>query len=345
MNRPKLISYALIALTLLLVGWLKLTLPLLTVLFSLLVLNLLRMRTRARWAPILGFVVLLAGIGYGLVFFLREAVEALPKIAETSIPLVIQYAEDQGMELPFTDLQSLKELALNSVKTHMKQVTSFGVLATKFTAWFLIGAVAAVSLFLNSKLDLERDQHAVRNNLYSLVCEELSLRWERFYGSFATVMGAQLLISAINTALTSAFILWADLPYAPLVICLTFLSGLLPIIGNLLSNTLITGVAFTISPKMALMALGFLILIHKLEYFLNSKIIGDRIKNPVWLTLLALIAGERLMGVPGMILAPVILHYLKTEAARVEVQPDGPPLAVVPPPPDAEPGKRVKDAP
>jgi predicted PurR-regulated permease PerM len=93
------------------------------------------------------------------------------------------------------------------------------------------------------------------------------------------------------------------------------------------------------------MALGFLILIHKLEYFLNSKIIGDRIKNPVWLTLLGLIAGERLMGLPGMILAPVILHYLKTEAARVEVQPDAPPLAVVPPPPDAEPGKRVKDAP
>lgn len=43
-------------------------------------------------------------------------------------------------------------------------------------------------------------------------------------------------------------------------------------------------------------------MLHKLEYFLNSKIIGDRIKNPVWLTLLALIIGERFMGIPGMIL-------------------------------------------
>ena len=59
-----------------------------------------------------------------------------------------------------------------------------------------------------------------------------------------------------------------------------------------------------------------LIVLHKLEYFLNSKIIGGRIKNPMWLTLLGLILGERLMGIPGMILAPVVLHYIKVEASK-----------------------------
>jgi predicted PurR-regulated permease PerM len=61
--------------------------------------------------------------------------------------------------------------------------------------------------------------------------------------------------------------------------------------------------------------------IHKLEYFLNSKIIGDRIRNPVWLTLIALIIGERLMGIPGLILAPVVLNYLRVEMLTVEVRP------------------------
>ncbi|HZI32183.1 MAG TPA: hypothetical protein VFF11_07565, partial [Candidatus Binatia bacterium] len=56
-----------------------------------------------------------------------------------------------------------------------------------------------------------------------------------------------------------------------------------------------------------------------LEYFLNSKIIGDRIKNPMWLTLLGLVLGEKLMGVPGMILAPVVLHYFKVEASQNKV--------------------------
>ena len=76
----------------------------------------------------------------------------------------------------------------------------------------------------------------------------------------------------------------------------------------------------TVDPKYALGALGFLIVIHKFEYFLNSKIIGKRIQNPMWMTLLGLILGERLMGVPGMILAPVILHYIKMETSRLAVE-------------------------
>jgi predicted PurR-regulated permease PerM len=104
------------------------------------------------------------------------------------------------------------------------------------------------------------------------------------------------------------------------VIAVTFLCGLLPIVGNLISNVIIVGLAFTISFKVAVIALGFLVAIHKLEYFLNSKIIGDRIRNPIWLTLLALIIGERLMGIPGMVLAPVVLNYLRLELSKVEVQ-------------------------
>ena len=83
-------------------------------------------------------------------------------------------------------------------------------------------------------------------------------------------------------------------------------------------------ISITLSPKMALLALLFLILLHKLEYFLNSKIIGDRIKNPMWLTLLGLIIGETLMGIPGMILAPAVLHYIKVEASRSKF-PSAPP--------------------
>jgi len=131
-------------------------------------------------------------------------------------------------------------------------------------------------------------------------------------------MGAQLIISLINTTLTAIFITSVSLPYAGVVVVVTFLCGLLPIIGNLISNSVIVGIAFTISPKLGLIALVFLVVLHKLEYFLNSKIIGKRIKNPMWLTLLALLLGERLMGIPGMILAPVILNYIKVEAANIE---------------------------
>ena len=105
------------------------------------------------------------------------------------------------------------------------------------------------------------------------------------------------------------------------VIGVTFLCGLVPVLGNLVSNTVIVGIGFTVSPRMAFAALVFLVVIHKLEYFLNSKIIGQRIRNPLWLTLLALVLGERLLGLPGMVLAPVVLHYLKVEASSIELKP------------------------
>jgi predicted PurR-regulated permease PerM len=139
-----------------------------------------------------------------------------------------------------------------------------------------------------------------------------------FYRSFVTVMGAQILISAINTVLTAVFVMTVHLPYAVVVIGVTFLCGLVPVVGNLISNTIVVAIGFTVTPQMALAALVFLVAVHKLEYFLNSKIVGWRIHNPLWLTLLGLIVGERLLGVPGMILAPVVLNYIRLEASRIE---------------------------
>jgi predicted PurR-regulated permease PerM len=134
-------------------------------------------------------------------------------------------------------------------------------------------------------------------------------------------MGAQITISLINTVLTAIFLFAVQMPHALLLIPVTFVCGLVPIVGNLVSNTVIVFIALTVSLKLAVVALLFLVLIHKLEYFLNSKIIGDRIRNPIWLTLVALIIGERLMGIPGLILAPVVLNYLRVEMLTVEVAP------------------------
>ena len=328
-NRLRRISYAFMLVTLLLVGWLRLATPFITVLFAYFALCKLDLG-RSRWFAVSLFLFLVLAIFYGFVLFTANALEAFPKIADTAIPSTIDFAQQRGIELPFTDRGSLQALAIETVKDELRSVGNFAKIASKQFLFVVIGLVVAVSLFVNSRLDLGRDKYALKNNLYSLASDEIMERFKSFYRSFETVMGAQLIISAINTILTSLFVLLAALPHAAVVVVVTFLCGLLPILGNIISNTIIVGIAFTVSPKMALLALVFLIVIHKLEYFLNSKIIGDRIKNPVWLTLLGLILGERLMGIPGMILAPVVLHYIKVEMAKIEV----PPRDRLPPPED-----------
>jgi len=337
MSKPVRISYWFIAATLLLVGFLHLGTPLLAALFSFFLLERLHF-VRSKWLAIGIFALIVVAGSVALGRFTAQAVVALPAVADKAIPSIIDYADKNGVELPFTDWASLKEVTLENAKGKFQYVGRFATGATRELVFLIIGVVVAVSLFLNRAVDLDRARYRIRNNLYSLTAEAIVERFRRFYGCFYTVMGAQLIISAINTALTAVFVLVSRLPNSAVVIGITFLCGMLPVVGNLISNTIIVAIAFTVSPKMALAALVFLVVIHKLEYFLNSKIIGDRIRNPVWLTLLGLILGERLMGIPGMILAPVLLNYVKVEASAIEVEEE----AAAGPAPAAEPRAEVK---
>jgi len=314
MSKPARISYLIMAVLLMLVGLLHLGTLVLTTLFGYFALRQFSFG-RGKTLGVVLYAIAASAIGYGLFYFSRQAYIALPRIAETTIPAVVEYAEKQGLELPFTDFASLKTVALNEVTEKVTNVGRYARAAVFQFAMLIIGLVVAVSLFLQPKWQGPGDPRAVKDNLYSLIGQELALRFRTFYRSFATVIGAQIVISTINTGLTSLFLLWNHYPYGTVIIVLTFLCGLLPIIGNIISNTLIVAVGFTISPKMALLALIFLVVIHKMEYLLNSKIIGERIKKPMWLMLLGLVLGEKLMGVPGIILAPVVLHCIQVEAS------------------------------
>jgi len=316
------VSYGVLAFTIVLAGFLHLGAPLLVVLFSYFALRQLYYLTKRKWLALVLFLVVVTGIAAAAVHFTRAAIIALPDVAETSIPSASAWAQRRQIELPFTDFESLRTVVIDALKEeahYLQDVAQFARRTGAALVFSILGIVAAVSLFLKTGLDPYRGTHAVKNNLYSISCDEVSTRFRDFYRSFATVMGAQITISLINTVLTAIFVVAVRLPHAPLVIAITFLCGLVPIIGNLVSNTIIVFVALTISLKLAIGALVFLVLIHKLEYFLNSKIIGNRIRNPVWLTLIALIIGERLMGIPGLILAPVVLNYLRVEMLKVEV--------------------------
>jgi predicted PurR-regulated permease PerM len=319
MPLPVRISYWFIAVTFLLVGVFHLGTPLLAALFSFLILERLTVGGRKRLA-IVFFVLLVLGLSTLVGRFATQAVVALPAVANKAIPSITEWAERQGVELPFTDWASLREVMLQSAKGQAQSIGRFATGATREVVFLIIGIVVACSVFWNPAVDLDRGRHRIRNNLYSTTAEAIAERFRLLYASFVTVMGAQIIISAINTTLTAVFAFAVGLPNVAVILGVTFLCGLLPVIGNLISNTIITLIAFTVSPQTAALALAFLVLIHKLEYFLNSKIIGDRIRNPVWLTLVGLILGERLMGIPGMIFAPVLLHYVKQEAASIEVE-------------------------
>jgi len=318
---PRYFSYIFMMSTLLLVGALHLATPLLAALFAFFALKKLHRFQRWGRIPVVTvFVILVSAITYGIAFFSNQAVVALPSIADKAIPSIAEWAHKLDLELPFSDFDGLISLLMDEVPRQTQVIGNFARIAREATmqvVFLLIGVVVAVSIFLGAGFELDRDDRHPPLNLYSQCCDEIAMRFSTFFHSFTTVMGAQIAISAINTVATAIFVLAVNMPHPIVIVGVTFFCGLLPIIGNLISNTIIVSVGFTVSPDMALMALCFLIVIHKMEYFLNSKIIGARIRNPLWLTLLGLIMGEKIMGIPGMILAPVLLHYIKIEASQI----------------------------
>src|SRR6266513_4293769 len=325
MSVPTKISYGVLVATLILAAWLHLGPVLLAALFSYFALRKLHAGTNRKWLSFILFLICVVGIAYAAGNFTRAAWRALPEIADSSIPSATAWAEKRNIELPFTDFETLKAFLIAQVKDeihYLNDVAHFAGAATTLFVLIIIGIVVAASLFFRSWRHpggMATAEDA--NNLYDACASEIATRFHDFYRSFETVLGAQIIISCINTVLTAIFILVVGLPHATVVIGVTFLCGLLPIIGNLISNTIIVFLAATISAKSAIVALIFLIAIHKLEYFLNSKIIGGWTRNPVWLTLIGLIIGEIVMGIPGMILAPVVLNYLRVEMSKIEVPP------------------------
>ncbi len=320
MSRPTRISYAILVVLLILVAWLHLGTFVLTSLFGYLALQVFSAR-RSKLLSVTLYLIAVAVIGAGLVYFSNLAYRTLPRIAETSIPAMAGFAEKNGIELPFADYASLKSAALEAARQGFATISQYAKAASLQFVLVVAGLVVPLSVFLGCGWTAKNGAPIPPGSLYAEVTKELTVRFNTFYRSFAKVMGAQIVISAINTGLTAAFLLVNNYPYVGLLTTLVFLCGLLPIVGNLMSNAVIVGVGFTLSSRIGVYALVFLVVIHKLEYFLNSKVVGKRINSPMWLTLIGLLVGERLMGIPGMILAPVILHFINVETSAYRVEP------------------------
>ena len=137
--------------------------------------------------------------------------------------------------------------------------------------------------------------------------------------AFRRIVFAQVRISVLNTVFTALYLAVAlplfgvHLPLTKTLIVVTFIAGLLPVVGNLISNTIIVVVSMAHSPQVAISSLVFLVVIHKLEYFLNARIVGGQINAKAWELLTAMLIMESAFGLPGLVAAPICYAWLKDE--------------------------------
>ena len=278
--------------------------------------------TRARIVTVILLAILVVGgliLGGSLTaVFFRGDSGHLSALAQKMAEIL----EDSRRTLPSwlvaaipDSVEGIKIALAHWLREHVGQVQLIGKDAGVALAHVLIGLIVGTMLAL-------REEILDRKPARPLVAA-LTERARRLADAFRRIVFAQVKISALNTLFTAVYLLLVlpllgiPLPLIKTMIALTFFLGLLPVIGNLLSNSIIVIVSLSHSPQTAMLSLGFLVVIHKLEYFLNARIVGTRISAQAWELLLAMLTMEAAFGLPGIIAAPVYYAWIKQELMDV----------------------------
>jgi len=211
---------------------------------------------------------------------------------------------------------SLNVSVTDLIKEHMQELGGAGKEGLHTLAHILIATVISLLLSVCSFTTLSEAKP---------FAQAMRERILLFGKAFENIIFAQIQISAINTFLTGIFLLIVlphfgiDLPYNKTLVIVTFFAGLLPVIGNLISNSVISIISIGVSFKVTIAALIFLLGIHKLEYFINAKIVGSKIHAAAWELLLALLVMESLFGITGLLIAPILYAYIKSELLMADL--------------------------
>ncbi|URJ25113.1 AI-2E family transporter [Candidatus Blochmannia ocreatus (nom. nud.)] len=207
--------------------------------------------------------------------------------------------------------EELKHQIFNWIESNIIFIRNMGHNFLHAFITLLIGLIIGILISCSSS----RVKHT--HNTYFVT--QLLERIHHMSQAFHKIVFAQIKISSVNTLLTSFMIfiifplLEKPLPLGKTLIIITFFFGLLPIVGNIISNILITISALSISLGIGIIMLIYLILIHKLEYFLNAEIIGNKINANPWELILSMLILESIFGLEGLIAAPIFYAYLKIE--------------------------------
>jgi predicted PurR-regulated permease PerM len=208
------------------------------------------------------------------------------------------------------DADGLRDMIAAWLREHAVEAKSLGEEAGRTAAHLLIGMIIGAMVALRGTTS----PHSWRP-----LAAAMRDRVSNLGDAFRRIVFAQVRIAAINAVLTGIYLLiilplaGVHLPLAKSLVLITFIAGMLPVVGNLISNTILVIVALAHSLNVAIASLLYMVVIHKLEYFLNARIIGTQIQARSWELLIAMLVMESIFGLPGVIAAPVFYAYLKKE--------------------------------
>lgn len=276
---------------------------------------------RSRLAAVVLLATLVAGLTIlgviGAVAFFKSDAGSLAGL----FGKMAQIIEDVRSALPpwLVDMlpentAGLQQLTVDWLRQHAAELRTIGKDAGLTLVHILVGLVIGA---------IVSTQEAHAGQSLRPLSAALAERMRRLADAFRRIVFAQMRISALNTLFTTLYLVVAlplfgvHLPFAKTLIAITLIAGLVPVVGNLISNFVIVVVSLAHSPHAALASLAFLVAVHKFEYFLNARIVGKQINARAWELLTAMLLMEAIFGLPGVIAAPIVYAWVKDELRSI----------------------------
>jgi predicted PurR-regulated permease PerM len=234
---------------------------------------------------------------------LLQKMAAIIEASRSQLPSALSSYLPEGVD-------PLKGVLSNWLREHSGEAKLLSQEAGHLIVHLLLGMIIGSMVAL---------QDVNSNKQYRVFAAALHQRLAILAEMFQKVVFAQVRISLINTVFTGIYLAivlplaGVHLPLTKSMIAITFFAGLIPVAGNIISNTVIVIVSLAHSPQMAAISLAYMVIIHKLEYFLNARIIGSQINAKAWELLTAILVMEALFGLAGVAAAPVFYAYIKKE--------------------------------
>lgn len=236
---------------------------------------------------------------------------------QTSVNSVVSSLSSVGTDLAST---TARQLSTNIVENLLGTVSDL--------INFFLGLVLAYWLAKDYPI-IVRELCTIAGPRHS---DQMTLMFAVMSRSMGGYMRGQLITSIANAVMAFVGCALIGHPYAGLVGTTTFIMHFIPVIGPFFSALLATVLALAVNPSMALWALVIMIVSTNVaDNLLSPLVMQSAVKVHPALTLVGIVFGSSLGGIPGMVLAipltaavrGVFVYFFEEHTARQLVSYDG----------------------
>lgn len=192
------------------------------------------------------------------------------------------------------------------VRTHALDAVKYVNATAHVLLYLLIGLITAI-MFLVGREELIR----WRRDLVAGSVTDTLLRWFGYVADAIVVTARmQLVVALVNAIVTMPILLLLGLKHVAMLSLLILVSGLVPVVGNVVSGAILCIVAYESKGAWAVgIFIAVTFVLHKIEsYYLNPRLAAEHVRVPALILVASLILFEHFLGLAGLFLSFPFLY-------------------------------------